>query len=149
MAALKAQIEHDLKEAMLARNQIKADTLRMLKSAIKYLEIEKKAEADAEMLIEVISREIKKRREAAEQFRNNGREEAAAKEEEEAGFLLKYLPEQLSEAEVRRLVKEAIQQVGASGPSDMGKVMGALMPKVKGKADGTLVSKLVKESLAG
>ena len=147
MPLTKPQLEQDLKTAMLARDQIKMDTLRMLKSAIKYLEIEKGKDADEAMLLEVVAREVKKRREAAESFKQGGKAEAAAKEETEAAILVAYLPTQLSEAEVQKLVTAAVAKSGAKVPSDMGKVMGILMPQVKGKADGALVSKLVKAAL--
>lgn len=147
MPTLKSQIDADLKESMLAKDQIRVDALRMLKSAIRYIEIEKKAEADDNMVIDAVAREIKKRRDAAEQFRNGGKEEMATKEEREIESLSKYLPEQLGENEIKKLIDKAVKKVGASGPSDMGKVMGALMSNVKGRADGSLVSKLVKEAL--
>ena len=98
-------------------------------------------------IIETISSEIKKRKEAAFEYEKGNRSELADKEKKEAEILKKYLPEQLSEEEIRKLVQDAIQKTGAKEQKDMGKVMGVLMPQVKGKADGGLVSKIVKELL--
>ena len=95
----------------------------------------------------VVQKEAKQRRDSIEEFTKAGRQELADKEQKELEILQKYLPEQLSEEEIKKLVDEAISQTGASNISDMGNVMGALMPKTKGKADGSLVSKIVKESL--
>ncbi len=147
---LKDRIQDDMKAAMIAHDEAKLSTIRMLKSAIQYFEIQKGGAGYAatdEDVVDVVGREIKKRREAVELYRQGGREDSAIKEEDEAKVLESYLPEQMSEEEVRNLVKEAVTQTGASAPQDMGKVMGALMPKVKGKADGTLISNLVREAL--
>ena len=171
---LKDKVQEDLKAAMIAKDELRLSTIRMLKSAIQYHEIQKGAdrapapakgegarpraerdsggeqryEATDEDVIEVIGREVKKRNEAIELYKKGGREELAQKEEKELEILKTYLPEQMPEDEIRSLVKEALEQTGASSMSDMGKVMGALMPKVKGKADATLVSTLVREQLA-
>lgn len=148
---LKDIIQEDLKQAMLAKDEFKLSTLRMLKSALQYFEIQKGGAgytATDEDVLEVVGKEIKKRRESIEMYRNGGRDELAEKEEKELQILQAYLPEQMSEDEVRKLVKEAISATGAATPQDMGKVMGALMPKVKGKADGNLVSRIVREKLS-
>ncbi len=148
---LKDKIQEDLKGAMKAKDAAKLSAIRMLKSAIQYYEIQKGGagyEATDEDVIDVIGKEIKKRKESIELYKQGGRDESAASEQKEVEVLEAYLPEQMSEDEVRSLVREAIEQTGASSPQDMGKVMGALMPKVKGKADGTLVSSLVRESLS-
>lgn len=147
---LKQQIQDELKQSMLARDEVKTSVLRMLKSAINYYEINKGGagyEASDEDVLNVINTQVKQRRDSIEQFTNAGRTELADKEKKELALLQIYLPEQLSEDEVRKLVVEAVLQTGASSPQEMGKVMSALMPKVKGKADGTLVSRLVKEQL--
>lgn len=148
---LKDKIQEDLKAAMLAKDVDKLSTIRMLKSALQYYEIQKGGagyEATDEDVIDVIGKEIKKRKESIELYKQGGREDTAAKEQKELETLETYLPEQMGEDEVRKLVEEAIKQTGAASPQDMGKVMAALMPKVKGKADGTLVSNLVREQLA-
>ena len=148
---LKQKVQDDLKQAMIAKDEIKLSVIRMLKSAIQYHEIQKGGagyEATDEDVIEVIGREIKKRNEAIEMYRKGGREELAQKEEKELEILKTYLPKQMSEDEVRKLVQEAISSTNASSMQDMGKVMGILMPKVKGRADSTLVSNIVRESLS-
>ncbi|OGH16566.1 MAG: glutamyl-tRNA amidotransferase [Candidatus Levybacteria bacterium RIFCSPHIGHO2_02_FULL_40_18] len=148
---LKDKIQEDLKQAMVAKDELRLSTIRLLKSAIQYHEIQKGGAgygATDEDVIEVIGREIKKRNEAIELYKQGGRNELAEKEQKELEILKSYLPEQMSEDEVRKLVEEAISSIGASGIQDMGKVMGALMPKVKGKADGTLVSNIVREALS-
>ena len=159
---LREKIDQDFKEAFKSKNESQLSTLRLLLAALKNKEVEKrtrlsKSEAiekleelsklSEEEIIEVISSEIKKRRDAAEQYKKGGRSELAAKEEEEIKILTVYLPEQLGEEELTRIIKAAIAETGASSPKDMGRLMGALMPKVKGKADGSLVSKIVKEQL--
>ncbi len=146
----KAQLQADLKESMLARDELKTSVLRMLISSIGYSEIQKGGagyEATEEDVMQMIQSEAKKRRDSIEQYTSAHRPELAEKEEKELQLLQAYLPAQMSEEEIRTLVEEAIKQTGAAGAQDMGKVMGALMPKVKGKADGGLVSKIVKESL--
>ncbi|RJQ27790.1 GatB/YqeY domain-containing protein [Candidatus Parcubacteria bacterium] len=147
---LKGKVQEDLKNSMLSKEELKTSVLRMLLSAITYHEIQKGGagyEATDEDVQEAIAREIKKRRESIEMFRKGQREDLANKEEKEMEILKTYQPEQMSEEEVRKIVKETVQQVGAGSMSDMGKVMGALMPKVKGKAEGSLVSRIVREEL--
>lgn len=148
---LKQQLQDELKQSMLAKESEKTSVLRLLLSAIGYFEIQKGGagyEASDEDVMTVIEKEAKQRRDSIEQFEKGGRQDLADKEKKELEMLQKYLPEQLSEDEIRNLVKEAIQTTGASTPQDMGKVMGALLPKTKGKADGALVSKVVREELA-
>lgn len=148
---LRDQIQEDLKKAMIAKDEQRLSVIRMLKSAIQYYEIQKGGagyEATDEDIIEVIGREIKKRRESIELYEKGNRPELAEKENQELAFLQTYLPEQLSEEEVAKLVDEAITQTGATEMKDMGKVMGLLMPKVKGKADNSFVSSLVRERLS-
>ncbi len=148
---LKQQLKDELKQSMLARNAVKTSVLRMVISAMSYYEIQKGGanyEASDEDVLAVIQKEAKQHRDSIEQFKSGGREELVAKEEEGLKILETYLPEQMGEEEIRRLVAEAVAQTGASVAADMGKVMGALMPKTKGKADGSLVSKIVREQLA-
>lgn len=148
---LKDKVQEDLKQAMMAKDELRLSTVRMLKSAIQYHEIQKGGagyEATDEDVIEVIGREVKKRNEAIELYKKGGREELAQKEEKELEILKTYLPEQMSEEEIRNIVKQTITETGASSIQEMGKVMGALMPKVKGRADATLVSNIVRESLS-
>jgi uncharacterized protein YqeY len=147
---LKDKIQEDLKQAMLSKSEEKLSTIRMLKSALQYHEIQKGGAgytATDEDVIEVVGREIKKRKESIELYEKGGRQELADKEKRELEVLQGYLPEQMSEEEVRKLVEETIQSLGASTMQDMGKVMGALSAKTKGKADGSLVSSIVREQL--
>jgi uncharacterized protein len=148
---LKQKLREGLKQSMLARNELKTSVLRMLLSAINYYEIQKGGagyEAVDEDVLAVINKEAKQRRDSIEEFKKAGRQELVDKEAKELEMLQVYLPQQMSEEEIRSLVKEAINQSGAKTITDMGKVMGALMSKVKGKADGGLVSKIVRESLS-
>lgn len=147
----KADLQQELKESMLARDSDRTSVLRMLISAIGYAEINKGGagyEATEEDVMSVIQAEAKKRRDSIEQYTSANRQDLADKEKAELDMLTKYLPAQIGEDEVRTLVANAVTQSGATTPQDMGKVMGVLMPQVKGKADGGLVSRLVKEALA-
>ena len=149
MSELKSKLQGDLNDAIKSRNTVVAETIRMVLAAITNEEVagkEKKELSDAEV-ITVLTREAKKRREAAEAFEQGGRADKAAAERAEGEVIAGYLPEQLSESEINNLISETIASVGATGPSDMGKVMGALKAKVAGKADGALVSSLVKAAL--
>ena len=148
---LREQLDAHLKEAMRAKEQLRVDTIRDIKSAVKYKEVEggeAKALDDAG-IVKVVQSEIKKRRDAAEQYRAANRADLAEKEEAELAVLQVYLPQQLSADEVEKLVAEAIAETGATGPKDMGAVMKAVQPKTAGRADGKVVSELVKKKLAG
>ena len=147
--ALKDQLDADLKSAMKDKDQLKLSVVRMLKSAIKYREIEVMKTLDDAGVQAVISSEIKRRRDSVEQYRQGGREDLASKEESEIALLQAYLPAQLSPEELGKVVDAAIQRVGAQGPKDMGKVMKEVLPEVQGKAEGKVVSELVKAKLAG
>lgn len=147
----KADLQEELKQSMLAKTADKTSVLRMLISAIGYFEISKGGAgytATDEDVMQVIQSEAKKIRDSIEQYTTANRPELAEKEQSELDILQAYLPAQMGEDEVRSLVQAAITQTGASSPADMGKVMSALMPQVKGKADGGLVSRLVKENLS-
>lgn len=146
----KQDLRDQLKQSMLARDEFKTSVLRMLISAIGYLEIQKGGagyEATEEDVMTTIEKQVKQRKDSIEQYTKADRNDLADKEKLELEMLEKFLPEQMNEEEIKNLVKEAIAQTGASTPQDMGKVMGALMPKTKGKADGSLVSKIVREEL--
>ncbi len=150
MGALHTKLNDDLKTAMKAGKKDEVGTLRMAISDCKYKRIEKSTEDLSDQdVIEVLSAMKKKRIEAAEAYEKAARADLAAKEREEITVIERYLPAQLSEAEISALVEKAVQSTGASSPKDMGKVMGALMPHVKGRADGGLVSSLVKKKLGG
>lgn len=144
------ELRDELKKSMLARDSEKTSVLRMIISAIQYYEINKGGagyEATEEDVMTVIQNQAKQRRDSIEQFNAGGRPELAAKEQQELDMIKGYLPKQMGEDEITKLVEEAISSTGALTPADMGKVMGALMPKTKGKADGSLVSKIVREKL--
>lgn len=140
-------LQTDLKSAQLEKDTIKVGTLRLLLSEGTYAKISKGEElSDADWIV-VIQREIKKRKEAVESFKAGNRPEQALKEEKEAEVLTAYLPEQLSDEQLSKIIEEVINETGAAAISEMGKVIGAVMPKVVGKADGARVSALVKEKL--
>ena len=145
------RIQSDMTAAMKAREAATLSTLRMLKAALMEARTKKAKDAafSRDEEIEVIQRYAKKRRETIEELRRIGREDLVASEEREIAVTRRYLPETLPEADVRALVLEAVKQTGAAGPKDLGKVMGAVMAQVKGRADGALVSRLVRESLGG
>ncbi len=148
---IKEQLQSDLTEAIRSRNEIVLGTIRMVLTSIRNEEVSGKEERtleDAE-IITVLTREAKKRREAAEAFADAGRADKAELEKAEGEVIAKYLRAQMSEDDVKKLVAAAIAQSGAAGSGDMGKVMGILKPQVAGKADGGLVSGLVKAALAG
>ena len=146
--ALKDQLEADLKAAMKQKDVLKVSVVRMLKSAIKYREIEVLKTLDDAGIQAVVGSEIKRRRDSVDQYRQGGREDLASKEEAEIAMLQGYLPAQLSPGELERIVDAAIARAGAQGPKDMGKVMKEVLPEVQGKAEGKAVSELVKAKLA-
>ena len=147
--SLKDRLVEDMKVAMKAKEEgkVKLSVIRMARAAIKNAEIEKKQEFNDEQVIEVLAREVKMRRDAIAEFTKADRPEKVRELEEEIAVLLEYLPQQLSEGEIRQLAQETIQAIGAQGPKDLGKVMGALTPKTKGRADGKLVNQIVRELL--
>lgn len=151
----KEKIHQDLNEALKSKEELKTSVLRLLSSSILNKEKEKRYKSGGaedvpltdEEIIDVIFSEAKKRKEAIDLYEKGGRQELAKKEKDELEILQKYLPEQLSEEELKKLVKTAVARTGAKEQKDMGKVMGVLMQQVKGRADGSLISKIVKESL--
>jgi len=148
--SLKQKISDDLKSAMKSGDTLKRDTLRFLDSAIKNVEIEKKKKEEGlndEEIQEVIARSVKQRKDSITQYEAGGRADLAEKEKKEMEILMAYMPAQMSEEEVKEAVKKVIAETGASSKSEMGKVMGAAMAKLKGKADGNLVKKIVEEEL--
>lgn len=143
-----AKIQEDLKQAQLARDEVKVSTLRLLLSEIYNGEIAKGGQLTDQDLISIIQKEVKKRKEAALGFRSGDREEQAQSEEAELKVLEGYLPVQLPTEELTKIVESSINEVGAKSIADMGRVIGAVMGKVKGQADGSMVSALVKEKLS-
>ena len=146
---LKEKLQSDLTDAIRSQDAVKSGTIRMLLAAITNEEVAGKSAkvlTDAEV-ITVLSREAKKRREAVEAYTNAKRDDLASKEKEEAAVIALYLPEQLSEADIKKLIADAIAETNAAGPAGMGLVMKVLQPKIAGKADGGIVSKLVINTL--
>lgn len=148
---LKEILQHDLTEAIRSRDELKSGTIRMVLTAITNEEVSgKEARTLTEPeIITVLSREAKKRREAAEAFAEGGRADRAEREKLEGEFITTYLPAQLTESEVKQLIADAIAETGATGPAGMGQVMKIVSPKIAGKADGGTVSALVKAALTG
>lgn len=142
------KIKEDLKNAQITRDEVKVSTLRLLLSETTNAQIAKGADLSDQDIVSVIQREVKKRKEAAQGFRNGDREEQAVKEELEAKVLKGYLPQQLSDEELTKIIEGTITEVGANSIQDMGKVIGVVMGKVAGKVDGGRVSVLVREKLS-
>lgn len=147
--SLQALLYEDMKKALKAREagKLQLSVIRMARSAIKNRSIELGRELTDEDIIDVLVREVKMRREVLPEYRRAGRQEAVAELEAEIAILEKYLPRQLSRNEIAQMAREAIASTGAGSERDFGKVMGALMPQVKGRADGKLVSEVVRELL--
>jgi uncharacterized protein YqeY len=145
---LQERIQQELKAAMLAKDNERLGTLRLLKSAVGYLQVERKTDVlpDAEV-IATVQKEIKKRRDAIEQFEKGGRSELADKERREVSVLEKFLPQALSEAQLEQLVKATIQELGATGKKDMGPVIRAVQAKAAGAAEGKTISQMVGKLL--
>lgn len=144
---LNDQIEKELIEALKAHNDIKSSTLKLLKSSIKNKEIALKKELNGSEIIEIISKEIKQRKDSIQQYLKGHRSDLAQKEEKEIKVLEKYLPTQLSEEELTNIIKEVINDIGATSIKDLGKVMSSVMPQVKGKTDGSQVNKIALNQL--
>lgn len=146
----KAKLQEELKQSMLSRNELRTSVLRLLLSAINYYEIQKGGAgyvASEEDVMSVISNQAKQRRDSIEEYKKAGRQELADKEQKELDILQTFLPEQMGEDEIKTIVEQTIAETGASSIQDMGKVMGTLNAKLKGKADMGLVSSLVRAKL--
>ena len=146
--SLKERLSEAMKEAMKAKDSVRLNTIRMTRSAIKNKEIEQKQELDDAAVMAVISTMLKQRREAASVYREGDRIELAEQEEAESVILQEFLPAQLSEDELREIVEAAVTECGATSMRDMGKVMQAVVAKTTGRADGKLVSAMVKTRLS-
>ncbi|QIA27942.1 GatB/YqeY domain-containing protein [Thermaerobacter sp. PB12/4term] len=147
--SLKERLEQDMKEAMKAREagKTRLSVIRMARAAIKNEEIERGHPLSDDEVLQVLAREKRQRQEALEEYRRAGRQDLVEQMEEEIQVLASYLPEPLTEAELTLLAEEVIAQVGARGPQDMGKVMGQLMPRIRGRAEGSDASRIVRELL--
>jgi uncharacterized protein YqeY len=146
--SLIARLEDELKQAMVARDSERRDTLRLILSSLRSAEKELQRPLHDDEELQVLQRERKQRNEAAEAFRTGGREEQADAEERELAVLEEFMPEPLSEEELDEIVDDAIAEVGATSMRDIGRVMADVMPQVAGRADGSAVSQLVREKLA-
>ena len=146
---LKEQLTDDLKDAMRRKDALRRSTIRFLLSAIHNDEIARQTDLDEAGVIQVLTKQAQQRRDSIESFKGAGRQDLVDKEQSELDIIAAYLPEQMSEDEVKALVQQALADSGATGPQDMGKVMKELMPKTRGKADGKMVSTLVNEALRG
>lgn len=146
-SSLKRRINQDAKEALKSKDTVTLNVLRMLKSEIRYKEIERGSELSDDDVISVLSSAIKKRKDSIQQFEKGGRDDLASKEKEELAVVTKYMPEQVSEEELSQIISQAISEEGATGASDLGKVMKLVMPKVRGRADGKKVNQMVSSQL--
>ncbi|WP_196592756.1 GatB/YqeY domain-containing protein [Pectinatus sottacetonis] len=146
--SIKDRLMADMKEAMKARQTDRLTVIRSMRSAIRKAEIDGKTDLDDAGVIGIIGRELKMRQDSLEEFKKGNRDDLVEKTKAEIAVIMPYLPKQMSEDEIRTLVKCTIKKIGAAGSKDMGKVMKELMPDVKGKADGKLVNNIVRETLA-
>lgn len=145
---LSERLEAAMRDAMRARDEMRTQTLRMAMAAAHNQRIAKGRDLTDDEVVDVLTKQVKQRRESITMFRDAGREERAAAEEAEAAILAEFLPEQLSAEQIEELARAAIAETGAAGPGDMGRVMGALSPRTKGRADGRAVSDAVRRLLA-
>ncbi len=145
--SLKETLLQDMKAAMKEKDVVRKNTIQLVRSGVLQIEKDKQVELDDEGVLDVIARELKKRRDAVPDYEKSGRADLLADLQKEIEVLLGYLPAQLSEEEIKQIVEQTIQEVGATTMKDMGKVMGAITPKVKGRADNKVVSTLVKQML--
>ena len=146
--SLSEQLNEAMKAAMKARDSLRLNAIRMIRTAIKNREIEERHELDDQAVIGVLSTLVKQRKESAQVYRAGGRPELAEKEEQELAIIQEFLPAQLGEAELRAIIEAAVSDTGATSPKDMGKVMKVVTGKTLGRADGRLVSELVKARLS-
>ncbi|GIM44760.1 hypothetical protein DNHGIG_03090 [Collibacillus ludicampi] len=144
---LRARLDADMKQAMKDKDKIRLSTIRMVRTAIKNAEIDQQKTLSEDEVLAILNRELKQRRDSLQAFESAGRVDLVEAVKQEIDVLMDYLPKQLSEDELTELVRQAIQETGASSKADMGKVMSVLMPKVKGRADGKVVNQLVQQHL--
>ena len=146
---LAERLEEDLREAMRRGDVVRRSVIRMTRNALQNAAIARGAPLDEEALMEILAREVRVRRESIAEFRKGNRADLVEKEEAELAVLMGYLPQQLSREEIAVVAREIIQETGARGPADRGKVMGRLMPRLRGRADGRDVNQVVTELLQG
>jgi len=146
---LTARINDDVKTAMRSKDKDRLAVLRLITAAIKQIEVDQRITLNDDQVIAVLEKMLKQRKDSIEQFSKAGRDELVAQEAAEIEIIQQYLPEQLSEDEIRSLIDEAVSATGAASMKDMGKVMGLLKPKLAGRADMGLVSRIIKDQLSG
>lgn len=144
---IKDKLMEDLKYSMKNKDTVRKNTVTMVRAAIKQKEIDEKIELTDEDILDIISKQVKQRKDSIEEFAKGGREDLVELTKKEIDVLMEYLPKQLTEEEIEPIVKEAIEEVKAESMKDMGKVMNAVLPKVKGRADGSVVNKIVRKHL--
>ncbi len=144
---MKTRLADDLKQAMRDRDVLRRDVIRYLRSEVRNQEIRDQKELDDAGVVQVLSRQAQQRRDSIEIYRDAARQDLVEKEESELSVILSYLPQQMTQEEITELVRKVVAEVGASGPADMGKVMGAIMPQVRGKAEGREVNAIVQQTL--
>ena len=147
-ASIKERLEQDIRDAMRSRSQQRLDALRFLKSQIQLVEKNALKELDDAGVVDVVAKQVKDRRESIQMFTQGGRADLVAQEQAALAVVQEYMPEQLGDDALEALARQAIAETGASGPSDRGKVMGRIMPQVRGKADGAAVNAIVSRLLA-
>lgn len=147
--SLQDQIQQDMKAAMRQRDSLRTNVLRMLKAEIRNVEIERQEELDDEAVLAVLTKAAKQRRESIEAYQEAGRKDLLEVEEAELAIIEAYLPRQLSEVEIRAAVEEAVTELDAKGPGDMGRVMKHLMAQLRGRVDGRVVNEIAREVLTG
>lgn len=144
---LKDKLMEDLKASMKNKDSVRKNTITMIRAAIKQLELDQRKELEDDEVLEIISKQLKEKRNALEDFKKAERQDLIDLTEEEINILLEYLPKQLSDEELRQIVIKTLDELGAKDLKDMGKIMKSIMPKIKGKADGGRVNKIVREIL--
>lgn len=142
--SLKEKLAEDLKSSMKNKDVVRKNTVQLVRTAILQVEKDKKVTLEDEDILEVIAKQLKQRKDSLPEYEKSGREDLISQLKQEMEVLMEYLPEQLSEEELRPIVEETVREVGAESMKDMGKVMAAVMPKVKGRADGKAISEIAK-----
>ncbi|KPU27933.1 aspartyl-tRNA amidotransferase [Caloranaerobacter sp. TR13] len=145
--SFKERLMADLKASMKNKDKVRKDVITMVRAAIKQREVDERVELSDEDIIEIIAKQVKQKKDALKDFEKGARQDLVELTQKEIDILMEYLPKQLSEDEIDEIVKAAIEEIGASTMKDMGKVMSYVMPKVKGRADGSLVNKIVRQYL--
>jgi len=145
--SLKERLMDDLKVSMKNGDKVRKNVVTMVRAAIKQKEVDERIELNDEAIIDVISKQVKQKKDAIEDFNKGQRQDLVELTEKEISILLDYLPQQLTESELQEIVKEAIEEVGANSIKDLGKIMSNVMPKIKGRADGSMVNNIVRQYL--